>query len=361
MNNNGRPLKPERLLVVLPNWVGDLVLATPALRAIRMQFPAAYIAALVKPPFREILSGGDWTDDVVVWPVGKTRPRRRRGFLGLAQELREKQFDTAVLLTNSFRSALLARLAGIRRRVGYDRDGRGLLLTDKLLPDKSNGKYVPIPMVRYYNAVARYLGARELPTCLELFTTPEEEATVQGLLDRHGVRSDQPTIVVNPGASFGTAKCWPPERFGEVADGLIEAFDAAVFISCGPKERDVAHAVSAAMRRKAIVLDQPILSLGPLKALVRRSSLLVTNDTGPRHFGIAFGVPVVTLFGSTDSAWTQTDYALERQVAVKVHCSPCMKRVCPTDHRCMTRITAPMVVEAACKLLADRVGAGRHR
>jgi heptosyltransferase-2 len=360
MNKNGRQSTPERLLVVLPNWVGDLVLATPALRAIRTQFPAAYIAALVKPLYREILSGGDWTDEVLVWPVGRTRPRRRRGFLGLAQELREKQFDTAILLTNSFRSALLARLAGIRRRIGYDRDGRGLLLTDKLLPDKSNGKYVPVPMVRYYNAIARYLGARDLPACLELFTTPEEETAVQSLLDRHGVRSGQPIVVVNPGASFGAAKCWLPERFAEVTDALIDTYDAAVFISCGPKDRDVAHAVSSSMRREATVLDQPVLSLGPLKALVRRSALVVTNDTGPRHFGIAFGVPVVTLFGSTDPQWTQTDYALERQVMVKVHCGPCMKRVCPTDHRCMTRITALMVLEAARSLLADRIGAANR-
>jgi heptosyltransferase-2 len=361
MNHDGRPLRPQRLLVVLPNWVGDLVLATPALRAIRTQFPEAYIAALVKPPFREILSGGDWADEILVWPVGRTRPHKRRGFLGLAQELREKQFDTAVLLTNSFRSALLARLAGVRRRVGYDRDGRGLLLTDKLLPDKSNGKYVPVPMVRYYNAIARYLGARDLPTCLELYTTREEEAAAQTLLDRHGIRNGRPIIVINPGASFGTAKCWLPERFAEVADGLVDEFDAAVFISCGPKDRDVARAVSSSMRHEAIVLDQPVLSLGPLKALVRRSSLLVTNDTGPRHFAIAFGVPVVTLFGSTDPRWTQTDYALERQVMVKVHCGPCMKRVCPTDHRCMTRVTAPMVLEAARALLADRAGTAKLR
>ncbi len=359
MNGDGRLRVPQRLLVVLPNWVGDLVLATPALRAIRVQYPEAYIAALLKPAFREILSGGDWVNEILSWPVGKTRPRRRRGFLGLAQDLREKQFDTAVLMTNSFRSALLARLAGIRRRVGYDRDGRGLLLSDKLLPDKDHGKYVPVSMVRYYNALARYLGAREVGNGLELYTTPEEEAVVQALFDRHGIGTGQPTVVLNPGASFGTAKCWLPERFAEVADGLIDAFGAAVFVSCGPKERDVARAVTSAMRNPAIVLDDPILPLGPLKALIRRCSLLVTNDTGPRHFGIAFGVPVVTLFGSTDPRWTETEYALERQLMVKVHCGPCMKRVCPLDHRCMTRITSAAVLEAATPLLADRISTAR--
>ncbi len=350
---------PQRMLVVLPNWVGDMVLATPALRAIRTRFPEAFIAALVRSGFQDILSGGDWCDETLLWPAAKGRFRRRRGFLGLAQQIRDKQFDTAVLLTNSFRSALLVRLAGVRRRVGYDRDGRGLLLTDKLLPDKNNGKFVPVSMVRYYNAIARYLGARDVPACLELYTTPQEEAAAQAVIERFGVRKGQPMVVMNPGASFGTAKCWLPERFGEVADGLIEEFDAAVFVACGPKESDVARAVAASMRARPFVLDDPILPLGSLKALVRRCSLLVTNDTGPRHFGIAFGVPVVTLFGSTDPRWTETDYAYERQLMVKVHCGPCMKRVCPLDHRCMTRITSPMVLEAARALLADRIGAGK--
>jgi len=357
MSTNGRPSLPSRLLIAMPNWVGDLTLATPALRAIRSLLPDAHIAALVRSHLREILDGGDWADEVILWRVEKTRPGRHRGFLGLAQELREKRFDTAVLLTNSFRSALLARLAGIPRRIGYDRDGRGLLLTDKLLPDKSNGRYVPVPMVRYFNAIARYLGARNLPTRPELYTTPEEESAVDRLLDSLGVSARRPIVVINPGASFGSAKCWLPERFGEVGDALAAEFGAAVLISCGPKERDIAQAVAESMRSPGLLLDRPMLTLGPLKALIRRSHLLVTNDTGPRHFAIAFGVPVVTLFGSTDPQWTETNCPLERQIRVRVHCGPCMKRVCPLDHRCMTRITAPMVLAAARPLLAERLAA----
>jgi heptosyltransferase-2 len=266
-----------------------------------------------------------------------------------------------MLLTNSFRSALLTYMAGIKRRVGYDRNGRGLLLTDKLLADKCNGKYVAVPMTRYYNAVARYLGARDLPAWPEVFTTPEEEAVVQGLFDEHGIRNGRPVVVINPGASFGSAKCWLPDRFGRVADALMDDLDAAVFVSCGPKERDVAREVSASMKREPIVLDRPLISLGPLKALVRRCDLLVTNDTGPRHFGVAFGVPIVTLFGSTDPKWTETGYPNERQLMVKVSCGPCMKRVCPLDHRCMTRITAEMVLEAARELLSQRLASTESR
>jgi heptosyltransferase-2 len=134
----------------------------------------------------------------------------------------------------------------------------------------------------------------------------------------------------------------------------MNEYRAAVFISCGPKEQEIGRAVIASMRNRATLLCPPAHSLGALKALIRRSDLLITNDTGPRHFAIAFGVPVVTLFGSTNPAWTETSFPLERQVQVKVHCGPCQKKVCPLDHRCMTRITPEMVLEQARQLLAER-------
>lgn len=354
-NGAAKRALPERILVVLPNWVGDLVLATPALRALREVHRQAHITFLVKQPLVDVLSGGDWMDEVVVWPSGKNRDRRRQSFVGLAGQLRHRKFDWAVLLTNSFRSALLARLARIRRRIGYDREGRGLLLSDKLIPEKANGKFVPVPMTRYYNAVARYLGCREVPPALELFTTPQDAAAADEAVRSAGVQPGQPIVVVNAGASFGPAKCWLPQRFAEVADRLAEQQHAAVFVACGPKEIDTAHGVAAHMKHKGIVLDQPVMKLGPLKALIRRAALLITNDTGPRHFANAFGTPVVTIFGPTDPKWTETDVATERSLMVKVHCGPCMKRTCPLDHRCMTWVSTEMVLASASELLKERL------
>lgn len=344
---------PTRILVVLPNWVGDLVLATPALRALREHFTRAHIAFLARPNSAVVIDGATWMDEVIYWPLRKRQPRpqRRQGFLGFTAELRERRFDMAVLLANSFRSALAVRLAGVRRRVGYDRDGRGLLLTDRLLPEKANGKYIPTPMTRYYNAIARYLGCREVPTELELFTTPEDEAEAARAIDSAGGGDGRPAVVLNPGASFGSAKCWLPEHFAAVADCLVERRRAAVLISCGPKEVEIARAVARAMKQKATVLDHPIMALGPMKALIRRAGLLITNDTGPRHFANAFRTPAVTIFGPTDPEWTRTESSTERSLMVPVDCGPCMKRTCPLDHRCMTRITPDMVLAAAEELL----------
>ncbi|HSW43990.1 MAG TPA: lipopolysaccharide heptosyltransferase II [Phycisphaerae bacterium] len=348
---------PERILIVLPNWVGDLVLATPALQALRSRFPNARITGLLKNHLAEVLSGSEWIDEFVFWPLGASKPSRRQGFLGLAGELRDQRFDVAMLFTNSFRSALIARLAGIKRRVGYDREGRGLLLTDKLLPHKFDGRYVPTPMIRYYNAMARYLGCRECPEQPELFTTEEQERVAAAAIEAAGVAGDRPIVVINPGASYGPAKCWLPERFAEVADRLVSLCRAAVFVACAPAEIDVARQVASRMRERATVLDDPVMRLGPLKAFVRRASLLVTNDTGPRHFANAFGTPVVTLFGPTDPEWTRTDAPGERSLLVPVDCGPCMKRVCPLDHRCMTRIASEKVFEVARSLLEGRVSA----
>ena len=146
-----------------------------------------------------------------------------------------------------------------------------------------------------------------------------------------------------------------PERFAEVGDRLIADEGATVLLSCGPGEVEVVPQIGGMMRRGGHALNDPPLSIGQLKALIRRADLLVTNDTGPRHFPIAFGLPVVTIFGSTDPRWTESNHPLERKCLVSVDCGPCMKRVCPLEHhKCMTGVTTEMVVAAARELLALR-------
>lgn len=346
--------QPERILVVLPNWVGDVVLATPALRAIRRGFARSRITFLARQYVADLIAGADWMDEVTFWPAGKSRTQRRQGFLWLASRLRQQRFELAVLLANSFRSALLALLAGAVRRVGYDRDGRGLLLTDRLIAHRLNGRFIPVSMMRYYNGLADYLGCRDLPAKPELPVRQEDVQATDELCRAHGITPERPLVLINPGAAFGSAKCWLPERFADLADRLTETTGARVLVVCGPREQATGQSIRAMLRHDATVLADPPLSLRELMGLVQRCDLLVTNDTGPRHLAIAYDVPVVTIFGPTDPRWTETNYMWERKVIAPVDCGPCMKRLCPLDHRCMSRIDVEMVLEPAIELLRTR-------
>ncbi|MEE9293806.1 MAG: glycosyltransferase family 9 protein [Phycisphaerae bacterium] len=355
-------------------------MATPVLRAIRARFGRASVTFLAVPNLVGLIEDGPWMDEVVVWP-GRGRKSSVADFIAVVRRLRRQKFDLAVLLPNSFRSGLMARLAGARRRVGYDRDGRGWLLTDRLAVPRVNGEIQPHPICKYYADIARALGCEEPGDRLELFTNPECEASVDRRLQALGVSQGwsarRPTrdrgwsarrtlrdtggtrggalVVVSPGASFGASKLWLCERFAELGDRLIAEHGAAVVVICGPGEEGIARQIGETMRGQGRVLDDPLLTLGELKALIKRCDLLVCNDAGPRHIAKAFGAAVATVFGPTHQAWTDTAYPLERKVQIEVDCGPCQKKVCPFDHhKCMTGVSVDMVYERCLELLEAR-------
>ncbi len=391
--SDSRTVPAASVLVVLPTWVGDFVMATPILRAIRRRFDGARITFLIEPNLRDLVRGGDWMDDCVEWP---TKPRRRaaprcsvtpcgwrttrrgaahkgrrysgggRGYWKLVRLLRRRRFDWAIVLPNSFRSALIARLSGARRRIGYDRDGRGWLLTDRVavknrrrlriadcgLRTADGARFSPVPLVDYYADLAEAIGCQRPGDRLELFTTPDCDAAVQGRLDSVGVADQHPLVVMSPGAKYGAAKCWIPERFAAVGDRLIRERGAAVIVTCGPGEEQIARKIGAAMGEDGLVFGEPLLSLGELKSLIKRSDLLLCNDAGPRHFAKAFYVAVVTVFGPTHPEWTRTGYEAERIVRIDVDCGPCQQRICPLGHlECMTGVTVEAVFDACAGLL----------
>jgi len=359
--------EPRKVLVVQPNWVGDAVMATPTLRALRELYPAAHISYLMRRYVKPLYAGMPWADQFITYRTGKGQAKTGRGLFDLAARLRAAKFDLAVLLPNSFKTALLCKMAGIDRIVGYERDGRGFLLTDKLVPMKEKGKFVPTPIIKSYMGIARYLGAANRELTMELFVTPSERREADEVLARCGVDSSTfrpafngggpPMILLNPGAQYGAAKCWNPEYFAELADRLIDQQNATVLLSAAPRERAIVDAIKRTMRHAAIDLSSAGMNLGSLKEIVRRCDLMITNDTGPRHIAAAMNVPVVTIFGPTFPQWTEIYYAKERQVSVKVFCGPCQKKTCPLDHRCMTRVSPGMVHEAALGLLG-REGSG---
>jgi heptosyltransferase-2 len=353
-----RPGEAKAVLVVLPTWVGDFVMATPALRAIRAHFAEAKIMFLAEENLRELIRGGDWMDECVYWPARDRRRPWHREYRTLQRELRKRRFDWAILLPNAFRAALIAWLSGARRRIGYHRDGRGPLLTDRVpIKNRVNGKLVPLPLVEYYADLAEAMGCARPDDRLELFTTPDCDESLDKHLHQTGIAGKRPLVVISPGAKYGAAKCWMPERFAAVADRLTEEAGAAVAVTCGPGEEHIARAIVSAMRRPAVVFDDPRLSLGELKSLIRRSDLLLCNDAGPRHFAKAFGVPVVTVFGPTHTEWTATRYLKERIVRIDVDCGPCQQRVCPEGHlKCMTGVTVEAVLDACAELLPSHAG-----
>lgn len=346
---------PQRVLVVLPNWIGDLVMATPTLRAARHLYPHAHITALVRSPIKPVIEGCPWVDRIAtIRPRRKGRADvRRTGPFNLARRLAAGRFDLAILLPNSFRSALIARLAGIPRRVGYDRDGRGFLLTDRLLPRRTQGRFIPVSTRDYYLGLVRYLGAADPDPTMQLFTRPQDDQRADDILRGAAFDPSGPRrlVLVNPGASYGQAKMWYPDRFAAVADRCAQELGAAVAVTGSPRERPILDRVIASARTPLIDLPRLGVDLTLLKSVIRRSSLMVTNDTGPRHIAAAMNVPVVTIFGPTDPAWTDIGFERERQVMVPVFCGPCQKKNCPLDHRCMTQVTPQMVFEKAAELL----------
>jgi len=343
---------PRRIAVFLPNWVGDAVMFTPTLRAIRARLGGARLMLVGRPAPTAVLTPNPWTDEVAVL--------RRGTALRLICSLRSQRFDLAVLGPNSFRSALVARAAGARRRLGYDRDGRGMLLTDKLDPARGpDGRLAVTPAVDYYLKLAEHLGCDVSDRRMELSVGEADAASAETMRRRAGVEEGRPVVLINPGAAFGPAKLYPAERFAAVADGLVEARGAQIIINAAPGERPIAEAVEGRMKHAPVLnLARIDNTIGLLKAFVRRADLVITNDTGPRHFAVAFGRAVVTIFGPTDPERTKTYCDRERIVRVDVPCGPCQCKRCPlpegpSRHQCMLGISPEMVV-AAGKELLDR-------
>lgn len=340
----------ERILVHCPNWVGDLAMATPALRAVRENNPEAYIVLLVRPQIREVVEGLGYYDEIIEYD-STSRDRSLLRKLAVSRRLRSRRFTRAIILPNSFGSAALSLLAAIPERIGYRTDGRGVMLTTSIPGPEENGKVVPIPMVDRYLALCSRLKYVVSSRRIELALAAGTREKADRLYEERGISRAKPVVSLIPGASFGSSKCWPAERFAEVGDALIARDGVQILVLPGPGEEEIAARIEAGMRHRPFNFVDRIVPLEMLKALISDSALVVTNDTGPRHFAAAFGVPAIVIMGPTDPRYTA--YDLEgmgplRLFREAVECGPCHLKVCPTDHRCMRSITAGPVI-AACE------------
>jgi len=338
--------------IFLPNWVGDVVMATPTLRALRKHFGKdATLIGIMKPAVTEVLAGTSWLDEMWLYDDQATDAALRWG--AVVRRMYRAQFDVVVLLVNSFRPALMALLARAPERVGYVRDRRGPLLTLKHDPPRLHGKRLPYPTLDYYLHLAYLLGAPEEMPKMELAVTPRDELAATRAWQSLGLRLDSRVVAFNSSGAFGAAKLWPDEYFAELALRVVSEVQYDVLILCGPQERERATNIARlSASPRVFTLAEQELSIGLSKACVQRSQLLVTTDSGPRHFAAAFEVPVVSLFGPTHVRWSDTHYDKETRLQIPVDCGPCQQRICPLGHhQCMRDLSVEQVYRAVSKAL----------
>ena len=350
------------ILVFCPNLVGDTAMATPSFRALRLGFPAARIVAVIKPKIAATLDGGGWFDDRVGFDPRSRRAEDRSW--AVVRRLQRERAEVAVLYPNSIRSAWMAVAAGAKRRVGYARGGRGWLLTDRLAPLRDErGNFQPAPIVEAYLKLTQALGCPDDGPRLDLHTTPEDERAADRAWANLGLPTDRPVVVFNTGGAFGPAKSWPEAHFAHLARRLMAETDiGGVLVVCGPGERDAARRIVGLADHPHVVslADEPS-SIGLSKACIRRAALLVTTDSGPRHFGVGFDVPTLGLFGPTHIAWTLTHHARSLHLHHPVPCGPCQRPICPEGHhRCLRDLSPDAVFVAARRLLLGQAEMGER-
>jgi heptosyltransferase-2 len=302
---------PTILCVVMPNWVGDACMATPTLRALRNAFPDNKIVGVMRPVIRDVLEqawGGErpWIDEALLFNK-KASPTAGSRW-GLARQIRRSGANVAILLTNSLWSAVVLRLAGVRRVVGYRRDGRGLLLSDAVEVPRDGRRMRPISPVDYYLQLANWLGCDSHNRAMQLGVTETDEKLADGLWSQVGFSAATPTIAINSGAANSAKRLWPAKHVEALATRLATELGTQVLLHCGPADREASNCIAenVADRRVASMGVVEQLPIGLSKAVLKRCVAVVSTDSGPRHLAVAFDRPVVSLFGATTPQWTST-------------------------------------------------------
>jgi heptosyltransferase-2 len=338
---------PKRILIKAVNWLGDVVMSLPAMRAIRRAFPEAQLAVFIKKELASFFDGADWPDEVIPYSIasGLSGLNDRRKIVG---KIRSRHFDLAVLMPNSFESALWVAAAGIPRRAGYALDARGAMLTHKATPprDALEGH-----QVYYWLAMVREtLGIEGDADDLAISPDPAHVATMRNLLKTRRHRPEAPLIAIAPAAAYGPAKEWPAAKFAAVIDALAEKLGAESVLVGAPSERAKCEEVAALSGSGAIVAAGET-SIGELIALLSICSAFVGNDSGGMHLAGAIGIPTVAIFGSTNPIRTGPAKPTSRVIWHHLECSPCLARTCRFGHyNCLREVEPTEALEALSSL-----------
>ena len=337
----------ERLIVLAPNWLGDAVMALPAFADLRRHFAAAHVTIAARPPVAPIFTMVDGVDAVITLPGGGGW-RALTGWSNEVQALTARTFDIAVLLPNSFAAAWIASKAGIAERWGYATDWRGSMLT-RAVP-KPHGL---LHQRAYYQALTAALGIAAGPPYARV--RPDADRARQ-LLKDIGLDLDEPFVVFAPGAAYGRAKQWLPERFAELADRIITDRGWSVVMVGSQADRSACEEISRRLLKQGTRTNRLIdfcgkSDLATLAGVLSQATAVVSNDSGAMHLAGAVGTRVIAMFGPTNEARTSplsagADAPAPVVITHEVFCRPCMLRECPIDHRCMRRIEAAEVLKS---------------
>lgn len=343
--------KVRKILIRTANWIGDAVMTLPALTSIREGLPNRHVAILTKPWVADLFSENPLVDEIILYKT----PGPHEGVRGkwrLAQELKQEKFDLAILFQNAFEAALISFLAGIPRRAGYNTDARAFLLTHAV---PVNGKVKKGHQVDYYRAMTASLGFQSLPAAPRLAPTKSQIEESERILKSRGLEGEKLLIGMAPGATYGPAKQWFPERFSALADRFSRDWGARVVIFGSQGDRDTASLLTKSADTEVLDFTGQT-TLSQAIGLIARCRLFVSNDSGLMHVAAALGVPVVAIFGSTDPIRTRPMGGNCRVVQHPVPCAPCLRTHCPEKRECLEKITVDEVYEAAREL---REKAGR--
>jgi len=342
---NLRSKQIKRILIRSTNWVGDAVITTPAIRAVRKNFPEAKISLLAKPWVAPIFYNNPYIDNVLIYDA-TGKHKGLSGIPRLSKELRKEKFDLAILLQNAFEAALIVFLAGIPNRLGYNTDARSLLLTHCICLKPA---FKRLHQIDYYLGILEGALLKSDGRQLTLVVTDKERKHAEKILAKYGITGKDRLIGINPGAVFGSAKRWFPERYAALSIKLQEYSGAKIVIFGGPGEKALGYYIAELMGNRCVNFCGKT-SLREAVALIERCQLFITNDSGLMHVAAAIDTPQIAIFGSTDHVTTSPGSPGSRIIRVPVSCSPCLKPDCPIDHMCMKNITVDMVYDAALKL-----------
>ncbi|MBW1689282.1 MAG: lipopolysaccharide heptosyltransferase II [Deltaproteobacteria bacterium] len=340
--NEISPGEIQKILVRATNWVGDAVLITPSLVALKKTFPHAQITVLANPWVLPLLVNHPAVDRTMIIDKGTGLLCSMGKLTRIISNLRNEGFDLAVLFQNAFEAAFLASMGGVRYRIGYNTDGRGFLLTHTVIRDEH---ILGVHQVDYYLGLIEAMGWQVEGREPSLFLNARDIETTSLMLSSHGIEDHHVIVGLNPGATYGSAKRWPEERFAAIGDWAVERWNATVILFGSSSERDIGLRVSRRMQHAPINLCG-LTTLGEVMALIKRCNFFVTNDSGLMHIAAAFHVPLVALFGPTNHITTGPVSETATIVRHAFDCSPCLKETCPLDHRCMLSIEPDEVWDA---------------